>query len=75
MSSHLYQRGDLMNDTRELIEEFIDHLQKLAQPAPKPKRAVKLAFSVGGFIVASVVGAVIWDCRKAPKVMHGDQAE
>jgi hypothetical protein len=64
-----------MNDTRELIEEFIDHLQKLVQPAPKPKRAIKWALSVGGLIVASAVGAVMWDYRKALKVMHGDQAE
>ena len=64
-----------MDDMRELIEEFIDHLQRLVQPAPKPKRIVKLALSVGGFIVASAVGAVIWDYRKAPRAVHGDQAE
>jgi hypothetical protein len=64
-----------MDDMRELIEEFIDQLQKLVQPAPKPKRAIKWALSVGGLIVTSAIGAVIWDYRKAPRAVHDNQAE
>jgi hypothetical protein len=64
-----------MSDLQKLAEELIDHLHEILQPAPKPRRATKLALSVGGFIMAAAVGAVVWESRKAPGIPYGNQAE
>lgn len=53
-------------DIQHLIEELIEHLRAVVQPAPKPRRAAKWATLIAGLAIAALVTAIGIEARKAP---------
>jgi hypothetical protein len=55
-----------MDDIRDLLREFLDQLQAIAQPAPKQRTAPKMAALVGGLLFAVVLVRFIIEWRRVP---------
>jgi hypothetical protein len=45
-----------MDDVRKLVEDLINQLRELARPAPPPRRGTKWGLSVGGLMLALLLG-------------------
>jgi len=66
MSNLRNQIAEQTNNVQEIAEELAERIKNVLQPAPPPKRAVKIGTSVAAFALLIFIARFIYELYQVP---------